>query len=403
MITPDEIRAKACKLWDNQKIQRAHLTGEPSFPWEIPIGKPTARELSSGFAATRQSIRLLQDHSKEALGAGYRIEFKRVKHRRIGGQSLPDKIVVDSLPDFLRLAEKAKDFERFADLSAKILSALPESMDLLIRRPSVVLAQADDWDQLLACCRFFQENPQPNLYLRQLEIPGIHTKFIENKRSVLAELLEVVLPSSSQATGTVGSSDHGFERRFGLKIEAPSIRFRILDTTALIGGLSDVSVPLPEFQRMSLPIRRVFLVENKMNGLCFPQSPQAMVIFGLGYGAASLAEIPWLRKLEIYYWGDIDTHGFAILNQMRGIFPGAHSVLMDQETLLEFRELWVQEKPSQRFMNDLERLTPAEADLFNSLRNNRWGDSIRLEQERIAFGRVRATIEGITAGEESNI
>jgi len=402
VISPDDIRAKARKLWNNQKVQRAHLKGESLFPWELPIGKPTARELSSGFAGARKSIRLLQEHSKDVLGLGYRIEFKRVKHRRIGGQSLPDKIVVDSLADFLCLAERVKDFKRFVDLSAKILSTLPELKDLLIRRPAVVLAQADDWDQLLACCRFFQKNPQPNLYLRQLEIPGVHTKFIETRRAVLAELLEVVLPSSSQATGVVGLSDHGFERRFGLKIEAPSIRFRLLDKTAFIDGLSDVGIPLPEFQRLSLPVRRVFVVENKMNGLCFPESPQAMVIFGLGYGAANLAEIPWLRKLEIYYWGDIDTHGFAILNQMRTFFPGARSVLMDEKTLLESRELWVQESPSQRFMSNLERLTPEEAALFDSLRNNRWGDSIRLEQERIDFGRVRAVIAGIASGNAAN-
>ena len=29
----------------------------------------------------------------------------------------------------------------------------------------------------------------------------------------------------------------------------------------------------------------------------------------------------WLLEKEIYYWGDIDTHGFAIFNQLRGFLP----------------------------------------------------------------------------------
>lgn len=66
--------------------------------------------------------------------------------------------------------------------------------------------------------------------------------------------------------------------------------------------------------------------------------PRAMVIFGAGYGFDNLAEARWLGMLEIHYWGDIDTHGFAILNQLRKYFPHAQSLLMDRETLLAHLE-----------------------------------------------------------------
>jgi hypothetical protein len=49
-----------------------------------------------------------------------------------------------------------------------------------------------------------------------------------------------------------------------------------------------------------------------------------------GYGFDNLAAALWLQQKDIYYWGDIDTHGFAILNQLRGFFPHAVSFLMDQ-------------------------------------------------------------------------
>ena len=39
-------------------------------------------------------------------------------------------------------------------------------------------------------------------------------------------------------------------------------------------------------------------------------------------------------SLDLVYWGDLDTHGFAILNRLRECFPHARSMLMDRATLL---------------------------------------------------------------------
>lgn len=59
-----------------------------------------------------------------------------------------------------------------------------------------------------------------------------------------------------------------------------------------------------------------------------------MALFGSGYGFEPLAGAPWLRAMMIYYWGDIDTRGFAILDQLRSRFPQACSLLMDRDTLM---------------------------------------------------------------------
>jgi len=43
--------------------------------------------------------------------------------------------------------------------------------------------------------------------------------------------------------------------------------------------------------------------------------PSATVVFGLGYGIGKqLANASWLKEKNVLYWGDIDTHGFRILN-----------------------------------------------------------------------------------------
>ncbi len=41
--------------------------------------------------------------------------------------------------------------------------------------------------------------------------------------------------------------------------------------------------------------------------------------------------------------GDLDTHGFHILDQLRSHHPHARSIVMDQETLLAHRDFWVRE------------------------------------------------------------
>jgi len=108
-----------------------------------------------------------------------------------------------------------------------------------------------------------------------------------------------------------------------------------------------------------------------------------MVIFGAGYGFENLATADWLQHKDIFYWGDIDTHGFAILNQLRATFPRTQSLLMDQQTLLAHRPLWGDE--TQPETANLARLNAEESALYDQLRHNHWGNRVRLEQERIGF------------------
>ena len=94
----------------------------------------------------------------------------------------------------------------------------------------------------------------------------------------------------------------------------------------------------------------------------------------------------WLNDCTVYYWGDIDTHGFAILNQLRGQFAHVVSFLMDSETLHAHTAIWgVEDKPS---LMDLHRLTADERALYDDLRDNRIRKGLRLEQEQIGFGWV---------------
>jgi hypothetical protein len=115
---------------------------------------------------------------------------------------------------------------------------------------------------------------------------------------------------------------------------------------------------------------------------------------GLGYGVEILGKIPWILNSRCIYWGDIDTHGFAILNRARTYLPSLETVLMDEATLLSHRELWVEEK-KQHASAGLSYLSSTEQTLFQSLKNNIWGQQIRLEQERIRWDLAWNTLQAI--------
>jgi hypothetical protein len=119
------------------------------------------------------------------------------------------------------------------------------------------------------------------------------------------------------------------------------------------------------------------------NFLAFPAVAESIVVFGAGYGWEALARAEWLHRCQLHYWGDIDTHGFAILDQLRGYFPGAVSFLMDRETLLAHRPHWGEEPDPAR--HDLSRLTTEEAAVYDDLRLDRHQPKLRLEQERVGY------------------
>lgn len=57
---------------------------------------------------------------------------------------------------------------------------------------------------------------------------------------------------------------------------------------------------------------------------------------------------------------------------------------MDEDTLLSHKSLWVDEN-EQHPANELSQLTDAEQSVYQSLKQQRWGQNVRLEQERVAW------------------
>jgi len=372
LIYPKDIIKKLKSTYKRAEHLKVYLNQE-EFKLSIKFKRLSEKEIEQNFTQIRNWIEELKQSS-------FKIEFQSISYRSLGTQSIP-KILVLKQDEFLKQLSNQREFKRHIELIQKSLKAFAKLEPLLKEKPQLLMENDKVWEQLLIVCDYFITHPMPNLYIRELDIEGIDTKFIENHKKILDTLLCAILEQEPTRL-----AQNGFEKRYGLKYDLPTIRFRILDESLYIGGLSDISLPLNEFMSLDIGCSRVFITENKINGLSFPNVKNAMVIFGLGYGVESLKNVKWLESRELIYWGDIDTHGFAILSQMRGYFPHIESMLMSDEVIEKFRHLAVKESLSKRFLGELDNLTQEEYDVFEKLKGNVYGEAFRIEQERIGFG-----------------
>ncbi|HED16454.1 MAG TPA: hypothetical protein ENI64_06570 [Gammaproteobacteria bacterium] len=399
MISPTEIKKKALKVWDSQRFLQASLTGESIFPLDIPFRKVTARKAIDDFSIVRAWMKGLVNASKDHLGYGYSIEYKQSNHQQLGEQYFPSRIYFSSNEEFLKFIGKQREYICFQKLIEQTLQDQPALRAWLEKKPLKCLEHQAVWPQLMMVCKYFQDNPRPGYYTRELDIAGVDSKFVEQNKGILRELLDQLLPDEAIDSEVKGLASHGFERRYGLKYDEPLIRFRILDARlAGDSGLTDISVPISQFRKLDLPCKQIYITENKTNGLSFPPVKGAIIIFGLGYGVSSLATVDWLGDREILYWGDIDTHGFSILSQLRSYFTKAKSFLMDRKTLLTFQNLWVTEPEDKRCVATLLNLNQAEQNLYVELQNDVIGKHIRLEQERISMYFLQKRLANIKPG-----
>lgn len=408
--TAADVKAQLRRLWERGELLRplvgdpltpASTIGDPvsvlasdqasariSFPLRLRLKGPGSAELAERFEDVRAWIAAL------VAIPHIRIAWREVNHRVLGAQRLPEAIWVDRLEDALALIGQRSEAARFNAILALTRSHQPALLHWLGKRPLQALELAPHWEPLLAVVDWLVHHPRPGLYLRQVDIPGIHSKFIEAHRGVLAELLDLVLPPEAIDTDRVGVSR--FAARYGFLDKPVRIRFRVLDARiSLLPGpvQPDLTLDAASFARLRIPLKRVFITENETNFLAFPAAPDAIVLFGAGYGWDALAQATWLADCPIHYWGDIDTHGFAILDQLRSRFGQVTSFLMDRATLLAHETLWGEEHD--QVVHDLQRLTTPEQALFDDLRDNRIRTRLRLEQERVGFQWVQAALRGL--------
>lgn len=329
LLQPDEIKEKALRQYPG--FLSAWLSATPFFPLHIPgIGAP-----DESLAIAQQQVQSLKNGSREVVGYGYVIEWQERNSRHHGRNLFPGRVMFESQPDFLKFIGKQREFAEFASAVERIRSRLPELESWLQMNRALLIRHLNVVDGLLDVVDYFRQHPRPNVFAREIPL-SVDTKFIEQNSGILEQWLDRVLPPD-----TIRADERHFERRFGLRYAEPQLLLRFLDPElqrSVGSPWGECSVPLHSLAETPMDAESVFIVENKVNLLTFPQVPSAIALGGLGNGIVDLAYVNWLSNRSLWYWGDLDVEGFEILSRLRIRFPQTRSFLMDDATLQRWKD-----------------------------------------------------------------
>ena len=366
---------------------RAHVLGEPWEPVSLPVRAPTAVDV---LEALDDVVAWAARFHRGAVDRGsqdkFHITYRTLRGSGLGNNEVPARITVETFAQLVELLDVGEEVTSLQEILATTQSELPELVAWVTAHPLTALDHRASWHELLGTVAWIQSHDTSQVYVRQLDVPGVDTKFIEHNHGILRALLDAVLPREQiDPTGTQ------FDRRFLFRTKPATVRLRLLHPVAAFpDGVTDLRIPVTELAKLDIPVESVFIIENEVTFLAFPRVVSGIALFGEGY-ALGVRDISWLASKDLVYWGDIDTHGFAILNKLRSTFPAAESMLMDEATLLAHRSQFAIETAPTR--DRLPHLTSAEAALYQDLIEDRFGHSVRLEQERIRFSLVDEALQ----------
>lgn len=403
LLSPEAARDFLVRRFDHQHLH--WLAGEGTWPLVVPLGAPTEKDIGEDATAVRAWAVAWQSWT-----GGGEVVFEARQFARLGRQRLPVSLNFEGAAAVASAVGQERRWQTAGERYRQLIIRWPafshgisQGKALAARFDLLADYSAVDFERLVGLLSWLEAHPASNLYLRQLPVEGLDTKWIEKRTGLVVALLRELRPGVDDATH---ASD--FHALCGLRRPAHRIRIRLLCPAlrALVGGLDDIEAPVDELAGLPIRPRSAVIVENLETGLALPDLPGVVAVMRLGHAVSALGSLAWLDGAKAVYWGDIDTHGFAILNRARRTLPQLRSVHMDEATLLAHRSLWGQE-PAQCANVPMELLTEAERAVYDGLRANTWGPKLRLEQERLewapALKSVMTALESVPPGQRARL
>lgn len=365
------------------------LSYEPAF--HLSLGRVTEAEAVRdlhGLKAELVRWREILPHRP-----GWRVVLAEQRFRTVGlTVRLPRELTVDSTESLIRalqpngvtpavwrtaisrLQRFCETFGLTSDDSRRSAAASLRGLKLLFPQDT----SDREFEAVLRTLSWLLRHPNAGLFPRALPVAGVDSKWLDRRRGTLARLWNTVTGEN------VSAAD--FLEHVGL-LRLPQFVL-VKNAAAWVGEEAAeevVKLPVETLAKKAPESPVVLIIENEQTALSldFRDVP---IFLALGYGVTLLESLPWMKEKRILYFGDLDTHGLAILAECRRLFPQTESVLMDLPTFERWRAFAVTEpkgaEPSP------EHLTPEESALADVLSAGR----LRLEQERIPLGTVREAL-----------
>lgn len=361
-VTPDEFIMRVRRRVDADLRDWA-VGNTTTATLDVSLRSPSEKDAIADLDGTLQWV---ESWRTAAESMPISVIWRQRIWARVGTQIVPDRVQVDGPDALTSLAGEGVRWRRWTSRVSSLRAHFGSQIDHMIRTRLREIGELDDSDFecLITAIDWLLGHPDSGLRLRELPVRGIDTKWLERHRTVVESLTLAMTGRDS----------------LGLNERTDVGRIRLLDPadSAHSGGLRDIGAPIEDLAALGLRPHAALIVENLQTFLSLPTMPSVVAAYGQGNAVVALARIPWLRETPTYYWGDLDSHGFRILNQARSVGLEARSLLMDSPTLYEHRDLWVVEPNP--FLGAARLLTESEAATLAELRAL---GHVRLEQERI--------------------
>lgn len=413
MITVAEARVAAAKRLRSRSGDWAGLlvsSGTVDEGFALGLKSPTEAQVLADRAAV---LTWVGDWRAVDGAHGATVDWEHRAWSRVGGQTVPVRLRLadpaalarfaggEAATAWRSLAERARQLrERFlrggeSDCSGD--HGLGDGLAQVLRRHRAAIAGLDEagFAQVLEAAAWLAAHPGGRMRPRQMPLRGVDSKWFARHRSLVSALhtvltggrvLDILDPEDRVRIRILGS---GSVADMSGVVGGDAVT---VEGTAALAGLTDLAAPLEQIAGLPLRPRLVLVSENLESMLALPGWDGVIAVHGSGYAVSVLERVEWLRDVPILYWGDLDSHGFAILHRLRRHLPQVTSVLMDEQTLVDHRDLWVREEKPHR--GEFGTLTGQEARALARVRAE--GD-VRLEQERIPWEVALARLEDATA------
>ena len=207
---PADVIATLRRRWERGEFLTMLASGQEWQPLSVPLHGPAPGELAADFGAAQTWVRQWE----AAAPRGLRLEYKVIGGRAIGANKLPCRAWIEGYQQLWTLLGVAGEVQRFTGLLAETAARAPRAAAWMAANPRQAMASEGDWAKIIQTVCWIEASSRPGMYLRQVDVPGVDTKFIESRRGILAELLDLQLPA--------GRVDHScprsdFTGRYGFR------------------------------------------------------------------------------------------------------------------------------------------------------------------------------------------
>ncbi|MEY8710087.1 DUF3322 domain-containing protein [Mangrovibacter phragmitis] len=375
MFSPDELRKKLARQWDNATLRAERLLPPGSWPLCLSIGKPSAKIFAEQAPRVLQHVQLWR---QVTVG---RVDWEEVSYRASDGPvSMPLRWILNGPSDWISAAADLAVSREFRLLEGIIEQVAPIFHPLLVSHRSL-WRHKDPQDVISAARLACQLEPgcAKGLPLRLLSGQGVDTKFIENNISLLTQLMDVRFSGEASEQGLttfLGAFDESSHWVLVVPLSPGMLPFKKCRVTTA------------ELAETPLTASRILVIENEQ---CLHQLPvlsDTIAILGCGLDVQWLSS-PVLDEKRVAYWGDMDSWGLLMLARARRCRPTLDVLLMNRELFEQYANHSAVTEPviAQEAIPD--GLLSEEADFYRYLTRQACG---RLEQEFLPAGIVEEAL-----------